>query len=116
MNKRNVGTRGEDIAVEWLLKNNFEIINRNLYTPYGELDIIAKKECVFYFVEVKYRRNLNYGTAREALTRQKINHIKKSVLHYITSQSIYIDYKISFIGIHDMDGNIDIEWLESIFE
>lgn len=116
MNKRVIGNKGEAIAVNWLLENQFQIINRNHYTPYGELDIIAKKEHLFYFIEVKYRRNLNYGTAREALTRQKINHIKKSVLHYITSQKAYLDYRISFIGIHEIDGHVEIEWIESIFE
>ncbi|GAU78784.1 YraN family protein [Fusibacter sp. 3D3] len=116
MNKRLVGNKGEAIAIKWLLEHQFEMITQNYYTPYGEIDIIAKKEAVFYFVEVKYRRNLNYGSAREALTRQKISHLKKSVLHYITSQSVYLDYKVSFIGIYDMNGRLDIEWLENIFE
>ncbi|MBF4691714.1 YraN family protein [Fusibacter ferrireducens] len=116
MNKRVVGYKGEAMAVNWLLENQFEIVDRNCYTPYGEIDIIAKRESVFFFVEVKYRRNLNYGTAREALTRSKINHIKKSVCHYIASQKNYIRYKISFIGIHDMEGQVEIEWIDNIFE
>ncbi len=54
--KRRLGEWGEDIAVNFLRRHKFEIIERNFYTDYGEIDIVAKSGGDYYFVEVKTRR------------------------------------------------------------
>lgn len=116
MNKRALGNKGELKAENWLIENQFEIVERNLYTPFGEIDLIAKKFDVYYFVEVKYRRTLKYGSSKEALTNSKLDHMRKSALHYIKSQVQYIKYKISFMGIHDLDGKVEMIWIENVFD
>ena len=48
-----IGAWGEGVAVDYLIKGGFEIVARNIRTPYGEIDILASKGDVFVFVEVK---------------------------------------------------------------
>jgi putative endonuclease len=47
------GQIGEDLAVQHLKTQGFKILDRNYWKPYGEIDIVAKKDCTLHFVEVK---------------------------------------------------------------
>jgi putative endonuclease len=48
-----IGKTGENIAVTFLMKQGFTILDRNYRIPQGEIDIVAKKDNVLRFVEVK---------------------------------------------------------------
>lgn len=52
-NSQKIGQLGEDIACKFLMKHGFSIIERNYTKKWGEIDIIAKKNEKFYFIEVK---------------------------------------------------------------
>jgi Holliday junction resolvase-like predicted endonuclease len=64
--KRKTGDLGEDVAVMFLMKQGFSIIERNYLRKWGEIDIIAKKAGKLYFVEVK---TVSCGT-RDDVTRE----------------------------------------------
>lgn len=51
--RKKVGRIGEDIAAQFLARKGFKILERNYRRPWGEIDIIAEKEGVVRFVEVK---------------------------------------------------------------
>ena len=51
--KQQIGKLGEDLACRFLIKNGFEIIERNYWQKCGEIDIIAKRANIIHFVEVK---------------------------------------------------------------
>ena len=51
--KQKIGEIGENIAVKFLMKHGFSVIDRNYTKKWGEIDIIAKKSEKLYFVEVK---------------------------------------------------------------
>ncbi len=76
--KKETGDRGEDLAVELLLKSNFEIIERNYRYGHGEIDVIAKDKDVLVFVEVKTRKNLEFGPPELAITKNKQRQIQKN--------------------------------------
>lgn len=71
MNTRQVGTKGEDIAVKYLSKHGYKILERNFTAPHGEIDIVAKHGKYVVFVEVKRRNNYLFGLPREAVTPAK---------------------------------------------
>ena len=56
MTTREIGTKGESFAAQVLQKNGAEILSRNYYTPYGEIDLIVRDGNCIAFVEVKTRR------------------------------------------------------------
>lgn len=69
---KEIGLFGENAAAEYLEDKGYEILERNFRTNAGEIDIIAlSPEEVYVFVEVKTRRNTNFGLACEAVDRKR---------------------------------------------
>lgn len=96
------GNDGEDIAAEMLSEKGYEIVERNYRYGKGEIDIIAKDPQKNYlvFVEVKCRKNLEYGEPEYAITKNKINQIKKIALAYLYEKEIAeIDCRFDVIAI-----------------
>lgn len=110
-NKKKIGRIGEDEAEKYLLKNGFDIIERNNYQKWGEIDIIAKKKNVWRFVEVKTMRiNPMFGSGgivpEDQITRDKIIKIKRSAVAYANRNRID-NYQIDLIAI-DIGNNNEI--------
>lgn len=83
-----IGRSGEDIAVKYLLENNYKIIERNFTCRQGEIDIIVKDKNEMVFIEVKTRTNKNYGEPIDAVTYYKQKHILKSVQYYLYKRKL----------------------------
>lgn len=71
----NKGKWGEELAAGYLRDKGFQIIFRNFYSKYGELDIVAKKNNMLVFVEVKTRTQDLYGIPAEAVDTRKRRHM-----------------------------------------
>lgn len=76
MNKRKFGSIGEKIAERYLISKKYRIVCKNFYTKRGEIDIIAQKQGYIFFIEVKTRSSLKYGTPASAVNHVKIKHMK----------------------------------------
>lgn len=87
VNNKAVGDFGERLAKEYLEKKNYNILETNFRTRLGEIDIIAKKDYVIIFVEVKARKNLKYGMPYEAVNHRKMQKIIKVAKNYIAYKS-----------------------------
>lgn len=116
MNNRSIGRSGEQLALDYLLSNGFQCVEKNVFSRHGEIDLVIKKEGILYFVEVKYRRTLKYGTPKEAMTPVKIMRLKKLALAYIQKhyQGDYQPFKISFLGILAIKDATTYEFIENI--
>ena len=99
MNNREFGSKGEDLACEYLKKNGYTIVERNKhFSTVLEIDIIAKIKSKYVFVEVKTRKTDNFGSPLEAITKTKYQNIKTGVLSYIKENKIK-DFRIDVVGI-----------------
>jgi len=87
-NKRVTGGKGEDIACEFLTGLGYKIIKRNYQYGHGEIDIVAKDKDVLTFVEVKFRKSLEYGSPETAVTLSKQKQIRKIAQAYIFENGI----------------------------
>ena len=67
-----LGKQGEALAVQWLVEKGYTILHQNWRYSYYEIDIIAKKENVLHFIEVKTRRSKKFGHPEESVTEKKI--------------------------------------------
>lgn len=115
MNKREFGSKGEDLACEYLIKNGYEIIDRNVhFSRFCEIDIIAKQKDTLVFVEVKTRKSNDFGTPLEAITKTKYNNIKTGVFSYINETPVkHKNFRIDVIGI-TLQPELKIVHLKSI--
>lgn len=69
--KRQEGYLWEEKAAEYLKQKGYRILQRNFYSRYGEIDIVAKDREYLVFVEVKYRKNSRAGHPLEAVNDKK---------------------------------------------
>lgn len=77
------GTGGEDIAVDYLQKKGYRILQRNFRFGRGEIDIVAEDGSALVFVEVKTRHSSDYGEPEDAITPGKRKQLRKIALGYI---------------------------------
>ena len=70
-NRRQIGTKEEALAAAFLEKQGYQILERNFRCRLGEIDLIARDGSTLVFVEVKYRKNADFGTPAEAVNRKK---------------------------------------------
>jgi len=111
-NNRTTGKKGEDIAVDYLKKKGIKIIARNVRTPFGEIDIVGKRNGKLLFIEVKTRRDETFGVPVEAITKKKLLHIVRSATYYMQGNDK--DFGIGAVSIV-MDGvHYKIEYIENI--
>ena len=85
MNKRQVGTQYEYMAVQYLTEAGYHILERNFRCRTGEIDIIAKDGAYLVFVEVKYRASAACGSALEAVDYRKQQSILRVAQYYMVS-------------------------------
>lgn len=83
MNQRQTGAAYEEKAANYLMSQGFRILERNFYTHFGEIDLIAEEGDILVFVEVKYRRDLKNGYPQEAVTPAKRRKIVRSAQYYL---------------------------------
>ena len=81
---KKIGVAGEALATEVLKAKGYYIIAQNYTCPYGEIDIIAIKEKVISFVEVKTRSSKQYGSPGEAVNFKKQRHIRNAARYFLS--------------------------------
>jgi len=96
-----IGALGERYAVEYLVKKHYKIIELNPNSRWGELDIVAEKNNIIYFIEVKTRKDIRHGRPYEGVTRSKIQHLKRTITHYILTHKTLQNrkFQLDVIGI-----------------
>ena len=77
-----IGRWGEQIAAEYMQKQGYELVDRNVRTPYGEIDLILKRGEIIIFVEVKTRTSAGFGYPEDAITPRKQQHMFDCAEHY----------------------------------
>ena len=107
-----VGKWGEDVSSEYLLKNGYKVIGRNARTPYGEIDIVAKKGEIIIFIEVKTRTSNKMGLPEESITAKKREHMIACAEHYAMENEID-NWQIDVISI---EGKLGTEPVITYFE
>ncbi len=121
MKKTELGAWGETQAAKKLERAGFRIVERNFRTRFGEIDLIARKNDILAFVEVKLRKNKEYGSAREFVTASKQRKIRMAAESYLSCRSWAQELQPRFDVVEvyaplGMGGTADITHLENAFE
>ncbi len=91
------GNIGEDKACQFLDENGFLIIERNFYSRFGEVDIIASKDEVLHFIEVK--SGLDYESAIQNITPSKLRKFIRTVNVYLKKNALDVDFMIDAVVV-----------------
>lgn len=96
MNKKVTGNLGEKIAIDFMSKSGYKIIDKNFRSKIGEIDIIALDKNNIVFVEVKTRTSTKYGLPSEAVNSYKQSKIIKAAELYLTLNKKFKNLSIRF--------------------
>jgi putative endonuclease len=91
------GNIAEDKACAFLYENGFEIVERNFYSRFGEIDVIASKDEVLHFIEVK--SGSDYESAIQNITPTKLSRFIKTCNVYLKKNSYDGDYMIDAVVV-----------------
>lgn len=105
-----LGKLGEDLALQHILQQQYQIIQRNFRCKTGEIDIIAKDRHIVVFIEVRAKTSDAYGPAYNMVTPSKHKQVKRVALHYISQQNlINTQFRFDVIGITFQPGSDDYQ-------
>ena len=86
--KQNIGQLGEDIAVKYLEKHGYKILDRNYRKPWGEIDIVAQQSDELVFIEVKTQNQKFEWRPEENITRHKKRQLSRIITSYLKANKI----------------------------
>jgi len=110
-NKRVVGKIWEEKVIKFLIKENLEILGKNFYGKNGEIDIIVLDKNTMVFVEVKYRKDQQYGNAEEAINKRKMKRMYLTAQEYIWKKNWTGQTRFDIVAITKNN----INWIKNSF-
>lgn len=110
-----LGKKGEQLAVDYLIKKGYQIIQRNYRYDKAEVDIIAKKDAILAIVEVKTRSSSDFGNPEDFVKPIQIKNLVKAVHEFVTVNSLDVEVRFDIIAIVKEDSSYDITHLENAF-
>ena len=110
-----LGKLGEELAVGFLQKAGYAIMETNFTFQKAEIDIIAQKENVLAVVEVKTRSSVDFGNPQDFVNPKKIKLLVKAMDQYVTSNDLDFDVRFDIISVHKNGKDFIIEHLEDAF-
>jgi putative endonuclease len=110
-----LGKFGEELAVDFLVKNGYEILETNWTFNKAEVDIIAQKETTLAVVEVKTRSSLDFGLPQEFVKPKKIQLLVKAINEYVTQHDLEVEVRFDIVAIHKEKAEFVMEHIEEAF-
>jgi putative endonuclease len=83
MNTTERGRQAEQAAADYVASKGYRILTRNFKTRRGEIDIVAEKENVLIFIEVRSRQGVDFGLPQETVNRKKRQKIRMTAAQYL---------------------------------
>lgn len=114
MNNKVVGKIGEVIASNYLKEKGYTIIHRNWTCHWGEIDVIAEKENVLTFVEVKYRRRMFNGHPSEAMTFYKKKSLQRSINMFLAKNYITKPWRVDVLCVNRVGKSWRVDYYEYV--
>ena len=93
---RKKGDEAENLACKYLEAHGFCVVCRNFYTRFGEIDIVATKDEIYHFVEVK---SADSGEPLLKVTPKKLEKIYKSIALYLDKHALDVAYCVDVVAI-----------------
>ena len=110
-----LGKLGEEMAVDYLRNNGYEILNTNWTFQKAEIDIIAQKDTILAVVEVKTRSSIDFGLPQDFVKPKKIQLLVKAIDEYVISKNLDVEVRFDIIAIQKEGKSFAIEHLIDAF-
>ena len=116
--RQKIGRMGEGMAADYLIARGLLILDKNVRTPYGEIDLVAGDGEEVVFVEVKTRTNRAYGYPETAITPQKFQQIVNAAQFILDQHPEYSrSWRIDVVAVQtNPDATREITWFQNVWE
>lgn len=110
-----LGKKGEQLAINFLVKKGYSILDKNWRYQKAEIDIIAQKKDTLAVVEVKTRSSIDFGNPQDFVNPKKIKLLVSAIDEYIISKNLDVNVRFDIIAIVREGNNFTIEHLKDAF-
>jgi putative endonuclease len=109
------GQQAEALAAQYLVRHGLQVLAQNFRCRGGEIDLVCRDRKALVFVEVRLRRNVNYGGAAASITANKQARIILAARHYLTANAATeSDCRFDCMLLDGLDES-RIEWVRDAF-
>ncbi|MDQ5809309.1 MAG: YraN family protein [Actinomycetota bacterium] len=116
LKNRSSGAWGEELALRYLTRQGYTLVERNYRTRYGELDLVVRHGTTLVFVEVKLRRGTGFGDPLEAVTPRKQARIRSlAELYLLDREPAFDTVRFDVVGILLGKGPPSVRHIEDAF-
>ena len=121
MNKiltREQGQKVERFALDFLKHNKLRLIEQNYHSRYGEIDLIMLHQDCLVFIEVRYRKDINYGSGAETVDYNKQQKIIKTAQVFLQNKKKYqqLNCRFDVVSVTLDNDNLQADWLKDAFQ
>ncbi|WP_152286087.1 YraN family protein [Flavicella marina] len=109
------GKKGELLALEYLLENNYKIVEKNWRYQKAEIDIIAQKDSTLVIAEVKTRSSDYYGNPQDFVSPKKINLLVSAADAYVLRNHLDFEVRFDIIAVLKKSQTFQIEHIKDAF-
>jgi ribonuclease HII len=109
-----IGHKAEIAAANYLKKLGYKILDRNWRTRWCEIDVIASKDKIVFFAEVKYRNQDGQGKGLDYITARKLSQMQFAADNWVRENEWAGDYQLSAIEVYGDDFDVT-NFIENIF-
>ena len=110
-----LGKKGEQLAVDFLIENGYKIVARNYRFDKAEVDIIARQKDILAIIEVKARSTADFGNPQDFVKPKQIKNLVKAIDEYVTVNDLDVEVRFDIIAIIKKNKAYEIEHLENAF-
>lgn len=110
------GKLAEELAVNFLKQNHYQILARNWYWQKAEIDIVARKDNVIHIVEVKARTSDDFILPEEAVNRKKRKLLIIAANEFVQNLDEEVEVQFDIISILSENGKFTLEYIDDAFE
>lgn len=110
------GRFGEMLAAKYLQRSGFSILHQNWRFKQFEIDIIAEKNNVIHFVEVKTRHTTTFGFPEESVSRKKFNTLRKGAAIFLSSFKEVKNIQFDILSISMLPGEqVEYYFIDDVY-
>jgi putative endonuclease len=111
-----IGKNVEDLACAYLQQQGLKLVTSNYSCKFGEIDLIMSDQDAVVFVEVRYRKNTDYGDGVATVNKSKQSKIKKTAAYYLQEQKLYDKVLCRFDVVAVSGATMDeLHWIKDAF-
>ena len=115
--RHSLGQKGESAAAAYLEGQGYRIIARNFRTAFGEIDLVARDQQRYIFIEVKTRRTLTYGQPEEAVTGAKMRRLSRLAQGFLNQHRLEeVPVRFDVISVIEHGESMRIKHFVDAFE